>query len=108
MTDARVVSGGHVRRALHIPGRDRHREKRLAGSVWFSAVGDAGSQAMWFYCPCGCGMLSRIEIGAGAKPDSRPSWRWNGRMDAPTLTPSVRQAFCGWHGWLRMGYWEVC
>lgn len=107
MTGLPMEHKGLVLRALHIPGRDRHREERLPGSVWFSAVGEGGSQAMWFYCPCGCGALSRIEVGAGRKPEQSPSWRWNARMDAPTLTPSVHQQTCGWHGWLRDGYWEI-
>lgn len=95
-------------RAIHIPSRDKHRHTALAGSVWFSVVGEGGSQAMWFYCPCGCGDLARIEIGSGMKPATSPSWKWNARMDAPTLHPSVRQLNCGWHGWLRGGYWEAC
>ena len=63
---------------------------------------------LWFFCPCGCGALSSIRIGERVKPAPEPSWSWNGNRTSPTLEPSVRQLNCGWHGWLRDGYWESC
>lgn len=96
-------------RAIQFTDRQKHRDTALAGSLWFSEADGDGSQSMWFFCPCGCGDLACISIGLRAKPaGAGPSWIWNGSTDAPTLSPSVHQLNCGWHGWLRDGYWEVC
>ena len=93
-------------RALTFPDAKTHRAKALAGSLYFADAGD-GRAALWFFCPCGCGDIARIAVGVSHKPAQvSPSWHWNGRKDAPTLTPSVHQGRCGWHGWLRDGYWE--
>ncbi|MEB3417566.1 DUF6527 family protein [Salipiger marinus] len=93
-------------RAIAFTDRRLHRETALPGSLWFTEAEDGKSPALWFFCPCGCGDVAHITIGLGAKPAATPSWSWNGRTDAPTLTPSVRQLNCGWHGWLRDGYWQ--
>ncbi|ALF02065.1 MULTISPECIES: DUF6527 family protein [Salipiger] len=96
-------------RAIYFSDRAKHRDTALPGSLWFSEPADGGVSAMWFYCPCGCGDLARITVGQEHKPHmTGPSWNWNGRTDAPTLSPSVHQLNCGWHGWLRSGYWESC
>jgi len=59
-----------------------------------------------YLCPCGCGVVGRLLIGKGHKPGgTRPSWRWNGSLTEPTLSPSVHH-IGHWHGWLRNGYWE--
>lgn len=93
-------------RAIHFPDAEKHRQHSHPGSVHFSGGG------MRFYCPCGCGQLSRISVAEGAKPDETLSWAWNGSTSEPTLAFSVKQSangVCkGWHGWLRSGYWESC
>ncbi|WP_226557835.1 DUF6527 family protein [Salipiger thiooxidans] len=95
-------------RAIYFDDRDKHREAGLSGSVHFTDPGDGGVSYMWFFCPCGCGDVSRIPTGVEHKPNlSGPSWNWNGRTDAPTLLPSVHMVG-HWHGWLRDGYWESC
>lgn len=42
-------------------------------------------------------------------------WTWNGSLDKPTLSPSVRVSVREdgrdielWHGWLRHGRWVSC
>ena len=91
-------------RALHYIDRREFRQAKTAGSVRFDGVD--GNHEMWFCCPCGCGAFSRIPVGENVKPDQSPSWKWNGSKTEPTLEPSVNQLNCGWHGWLRDGYWE--
>lgn len=60
---------------------------------------------MHFTCPCGCGRDGWLPF----RPESSPSWEWDGDRDAPTLRPSVLQVGgCGWHGWLRAGVWVPC
>jgi hypothetical protein len=68
---------------------------------------------MLFICPCGCGDLCAIDF----RPKPAPSWDWDGNVEAPTLTPSVRRIVkrrdtgeqkTHWHGWLRAGVWESC
>ena len=92
-------------RALEYKDQREFRQARVPGSVYFGREVD-GTTPFWFCCPCGCNDFSRIPIGQNVKPDISPSWRWNGSFTEPTLTPSVRQLNCGWHGWLAGGYWE--
>lgn len=82
------------------------KEQRAAGAIYI----DLAQQpvALWFICPCGCGNRTRIAVAKDAKPETAPSWKWNGSLNDPTLEPSVRQLVCGWHGYLRDGYWESC
>lgn len=94
-------------RAIHFSDRRAFQAQRLAGSTYFDLTqGEVGEAALWFFCPCGCGALVRIVVGLDRKPARGPSWQWTGSMSDPTLTPSVNRLDCGWHGWLRDGYWE--
>jgi hypothetical protein len=96
-------------RAIHFPDHmreafDRH---RTPGSFMLERLDAAGLFKLIYFCPCGCGMLSRLQIGESFKPGGdRPSWRWNGSKTEPTLDPSVNHVD-HWHGWLRDGYWVV-
>lgn len=91
-------------RAIRYRDQREFRQGASAGAVYFDLIGE--ETAMWFRCPCGCGDFSRIRVGRDAKPAQSPSWNWNGSLNEPTLVPSVNQLKCGWHGWLRDGYWE--
>ena len=91
-------------RATHFTSRAAFLAQSAPGSTHFDLL----NEALWFYCPCGCGARVRIPVGVNVKPDHSPSWSWNGRLTEPTLTPSVNRLDCGWHGWLRDGYWEAC
>ncbi|MCT4554645.1 MAG: DUF6527 family protein [Pelagimonas sp.] len=96
-------------RAIYYQDRDAFRRDQIPGSFWMpdNPAGEQGS--IWFYCPCGCGAQARLTIGDGFKPRSyHATWCWDGNRQSPTLKPSVRQLTCGWHGWLRNGYWEAC
>lgn len=95
-------------RAIAFSERDEFREKRLPGSINVGPIDQDAEGALWFFCPCGCDALCCIPIAVGHKPSDSPSWMYNGKEAAPTLTPSVHQLNCGWHGWLRNGYWEDC
>lgn len=59
-----------------------------------------------FQCPCGCGNVGWLAFDNGENP--HPKWKFDGNLDAPTITPSVFNTGmpCRWHGWLRAGYWE--
>lgn len=49
--------------------------------------------------PCGA-----ILIGLKEKPSAKPSWRWDGNLDRPTLKPSINcVGGCGWHGFVIEG-----
>lgn len=100
-------------RAIFYTDRDQHRRDAHPGSVWIGPCLPGEQAALWFYCPCGCGLAQRITVGHRFKPAMHgPSWTWNGETDAITLHPSVNiapnETCAGWHGWLRDGYWEVC
>lgn len=52
--------------------------------------------------------LSRWELAPDGIAESerpRPSWRWDGNHDAPTLTPSLHLVGV-WHGWMKEGRLE--
>lgn len=96
-------------RAIYFPDTASLRARGTPGSICFTDPGDGDVAMLRFLCPCGCGALSLVTVGIHYKPHLRgPSWNWNGSTDAPTLSPSVNQTACGWHGWLRDGYWERC
>lgn len=40
---------------------------------------------LYFDCP-GCGHAHAVAVGDGPGP----RWEWNGRMDAPTFSPSIK------------------
>ncbi|TNF21862.1 MAG: hypothetical protein EP318_06210 [Rhodobacteraceae bacterium] len=94
-------------RAIPFPDFEKFREKRVAGSIHLGAPDDLGWISFWFVCPCGCGGVVAINAGVGHKPAPSPSWTWNGSQTEATLYPSVNRIDCGWHGWLRDGYWEA-
>jgi hypothetical protein len=68
-----------------------------------------------FGCPRGTGHCGAVVIGNGHKPPGEKTWRWDGNVEAPTLTPSinclahdpkdasVKYAGCGWHAHLTAG-----
>lgn len=94
-------------RAIHFLNVDAFRSQKLPGSTHFDMVhAPPGEAKLWFWCPCGCGGLVRLRVGLRSKPPQNPSWEWRGSVENPTLNPSVNRLDCGWHGWLRGGYWE--
>lgn len=67
-------------------------------------TGDIAGMA--FICPCGdCGLEGVLHFSP--RPD-RASWKWDGNMEHPTLSPSVNAVGfpCKWHGWLKNGEWH--
>lgn len=60
-----------------------------------------GIRGMAFVCPCGCKAVAAI--GFQNAPDSEVKWDWDGNEDLPTLTPSLHNLVCGWHGHLQAG-----
>lgn len=56
-------------------------------------------------CPCGCGSLGALSFDNSTQ-DS-PKWHWDNNKENPTLFPSIwRKRTCGWHGFLRNGFFE--
>lgn len=96
-------------RAIYFPNVDEFRSRKLPGSTHFDMVNaPQGEAVMWFFCPCGCvDHFFQLRVGINDKPAHSPSWNWNGSVQSPTLDPSVNRLDCGWHGWLRGGYWEL-
>lgn len=91
-------------RAIHFPDFEDFRAQRIAGSFYAAPEGDRGEWVFWYCCPCGCGLIAPLTVGANFKPPSSPSWNWNVSKSEPTLSPSVNHKG-HWHGWLRDGYW---
>ena len=98
-----VKSEGPLR-ALFYTSLEEFREKRHPGSFYLANADGRGEWAMWYCCPCGCGHIEPLTVGAGFKPPSSPSWNWNSSKTEPTLSPSVNRKG-HWHGHLRDGCW---
>jgi Family of unknown function (DUF6527) len=93
-------------RAIKFPSIQKLRQESLPGSYLYRAFRDGAEPAgMAFICPCGCGNESWMAFEGSAQPGA--CWQWNGNDLSPTLTPSVKQRGCGWHGWLTNGYWKA-
>jgi len=43
---------------------------------------------MFFVCPCGCKSVCGVAVGGD--PSKHPVWGWNGDLEKPTATPSIR------------------
>jgi hypothetical protein len=93
--------------ASHIADRDEFCRRLEPGSFWVGEPDSDGERSFWYVCPCGCGRRAPLTVGENFKPADRPSWNWNGSLEAPTLTPSVHHVG-HWHGWLTDGIWKVC
>lgn len=50
----------------------------------------------------GCKSKCWIPI-AGSKWTAGDGWKWNGSLTHATLTPSILNNCCGWHGYLTNG-----
>ena len=61
--------------------------------------GEVGGIA--FDCP-GCGSDCWVPI------NTPKGWKWDGNEESPTLTPSILNRCCGWHGYLTAGVFVSC
>jgi len=67
------------------------------------SINESGSH-IFCECPCGCGSHMHLPLCTGTKVDR--AWLWDGRRDAPTLNPSIRDlGGCKFHGYLTAGVW---
>jgi len=58
---------------------------------------------MTFACPCGCGAFGGVLV------KGEHAWGWNGDLEKPTTTPSIRfVGGCNWHGYLTDGIFTSC
>lgn len=70
------------------------------GSIKFYAR-EGKPHGINFVCPCGCGAVGGVVFDPGR-------WTWNGNRERPTVTPSILQMRCGWHGYLTDGEFREC
>ena len=86
-------------RAVHV---ETHiGESDIPGAFCFEAL----NKGLFYICPCGCGTLGFLRFREG-EPSDGPSWEFNGNLEAPTLSPSIRHLTgCHYHGHLRDGVW---
>lgn len=97
--------------ATHVPAKDDFRSEdfigRVPGSFRVTEPDEKGEQTFWYCCPCGCGSIAPLTVGNGFKPAGKPTWRWNGSIEKPSLHPSVHHVG-HWHGRLTDGVWSSC
>lgn len=89
------------------------------GDFFYEACVDAEADAYLLYiymilpAQDGGGSACSIPIGIN-KPAEEPSWKWDGNIERPTLTPSVFQAPRSpesrhhWHGFITAGVMVGC
>lgn len=70
--------------------------------------GDLRYQALMFCCP-GCGGTGLHMLPVNCNAGGKPTWTWDGNLDAPTLSPSIltrwgNDKVC--HSYLRAGVFE--
>lgn len=82
----------------------------LAAIAEDKASGGRGIARLEYGCPRTGNPCGGIAIGHPDKPVQRsPSWRWDGDIERPTLTPSINcTGGCGWHGYLTAGVFKEC
>lgn len=63
---------------------------------------------LYFNCPCGCKYPSAVRLHRQGEPaPAGVFWEWDGSLQAPTLSPSLRRHTpCGFHGYLHGGRWS--
>ena len=91
-------------RVIYFVDFEDFQKKRHPGSIFLTKTDRFGEWSLIYCCPCGCGHVDKINVGAGFKPPNSPSWNWNSSTTEPTLLPSVNRKG-HWHGHLRDGYW---
>lgn len=69
------------------------------GTWTYRQTDDGAARGLAVMCP-GCGQETWLPINGG---DESAGWDLTGDLAAPTLTPSVLNRCCGWHGWMRAG-----
>ena len=97
-------------KARHVPDlfrtiMSRPGESSRPGDFDF-VVEPSGQRRMWFVCPGPCKSLTAIAIRP-VVDGATQSWEWDGRIDAPTLAPSLNHVGC-WHGFLSGGEFHPC
>jgi len=76
--------------------------------------GYASAAHMIFVCPNGkrCTILIGPKHVSRSSPDRLCVWKWDGNIDAPTISPSINciaekdgkpTGGCGWHGFIKKG-----
>lgn len=72
------------------------------GDARFYSYRERARAGMLIRCP-GCASLVRLPLAPARNGGA--AWEWDGNVEAPTLSPSIRHVdpACGWHGWLRSG-----
>lgn len=83
---------------------------KATGQFYWTGMSGGKIGRMMFVCPCGCGSIAGVTI----KPVAANGWEWNGNLDKPSLTPSIRitggkgrDGDC-WHGYLTDGVFKSC
>lgn len=74
-----------------------------------SEAPDVSPGRLMFKCPCGCGSVAGIRVAGEHR------WEWNGDLEKPTTSPSIRisggnrpEGGDCWHGYLTDGVFKSC
>jgi len=73
---------------------------------------DGPTAYLTFRCPCGCGIRAGIRVARDPAAPEKEPWSWNGDLEKPTTTPSIRifdvDGKEHWHGYLTDGVFKSC
>ena len=91
----------------------RHPPKSLwghpNGTFWYQDVvwtKDRRYFALWCVLPHKNGPMPGALPLTGDMPENSPRWEWDGKIEKPTLKPSIVTP--GWHGFLTDGRFIAC
>lgn len=94
--------------SLKMPNIYLNRDKvpKLKSGEWAWIIAnreDTFPTHLVFGCPCDTGKC-KINSYILVTNKGEHSWKWDGRWEDPTLTPSIqREGGCNWHGYLKQG-----
>lgn len=84
-------------------------EDRQPGDAQFISFDGVERAGLYFICPQ-CHHLGGVHFD----PPRAGGWKWDGNVEAPTVTPSILHddpahgGRCGWHGYLTAGELVPC
>lgn len=91
--------------STYVKSPDAFERARIPGSFHVKQDFAEGTRDLLYFCPCGCGIVTKLKIGIGSFPNVHgPSWKWNGSTDKAELTPEIH-IVGHWRGRLVGGAW---
>lgn len=85
-------------------------ELKSPGDIQFAKLSqEEEASGMYYICPCGCSKMGYLPfMGGKYSTNIEPQWNFNKDENCPSITPSILDKRCGYHGYLTNGNFEAC